>query len=395
MLPNPCVKRLVRLILFLSAGFYSAGLARGEATPTATNDPLAGLPPDVVALLTGKTKWTTSVSGEASFGFNDNVLLSFTRPERSAFARYGVEAFAWHLPRGGTDYLGLVSAEQTHYFSSETVNRESNAIAFLQWRHRFGDWLKFGLDLRGIYSDEIYDVSDSDLVRAVVQQKRLGGTGGAHVRLTPRPWVFLELQGLGTRDRYDDHFDDAKLGDGTARIGFNFRDHVELSIGGAERRRHYDERVQYTLGGRPLSALLEIKEHEHDAKLETNWGEVNRWSTVTQVGELDYDDNGTGYFNYRRKFAAQKIEWRNERWRVAFHGAAKRSDYEFQTQGSGLAPPLRIKDYYETRLRVERKLGARWTVYAVYTWERSRSNDPLAEYRLNEGLLGARWSWEK
>ena len=389
------MKRLSRLILLLSAGLCTAALAWGEDAPPAASDPLAGLPPDVVALLTGKTKWTTSLSAEASFGINDNVLLSFTRPERSTFARYAVEAFAWHLPRCGTDYLGLVSAEQTRYFTSQTVNHESNAIAFLQWRHRLGDWLKFGVDLRGIYSDEIYDVSDSDLVRAVVQQQRLAGTGGAHLRLTPRPWIFCEVQGLGTRDRYDDHFDDAKLGEGAVRLGLDFREHVELSVGATERRRHYDQRVQYTLGGRPLSSLLAISEREHDVKLETNWGEVNRWSTVTQFGELEYDDNSTGYFNYRRKFAAQKIEWRNALWRLAFSGAAKRSDYEFQTQGSGLEPPPRLKDYFEARLRLERKLGERWTLYAVYTWERSRSNDPLAEYRLNEGLLGARWSWEK
>jgi hypothetical protein len=28
-------------------------------------------------------------------------------------------------------------------------------------------------------------------------------------------------------------------------------------------------------------------------------------------------------------------------------------------------------------------------------WERNRSNEVIASYYLNEGLLGIRWSWEK
>jgi hypothetical protein len=46
-------------------------------------------------------------------------------------------------------------------------------------------------------------------------------------------------------------------------------------------------------------------------------------------------------------------------------------------------------------VRLERKLSARWTLVANYSWERSRSNDAIASYTVNEGLLGARWSWDK
>ena len=60
-----------------------------------------------------------------------------------------------------------------------------------------------------------------------------------------------------------------------------------------------------------------------------------------------------------------------------------------------LAPPPRVRDAFFARVLLERKLGAKWTVYAEYTWERNRCNDPLAAYSLNEGLLGIRWNWEK
>jgi hypothetical protein len=74
---------------------------------------------------------------------------------------------------------------------------------------------------------------------------------------------------------------------------------------------------------------------------------------------------------------------------------AKRVEFDVQTVGFGLAPPPRIKDEFLGELRVERSLGRRWTVLAGATWERTRSNDTVASYVVNEGLLGLRWSWEK
>ena len=70
-------------------------------------------------------------------------------------------------------------------------------------------------------------------------------------------------------------------------------------------------------------------------------------------------------------------------------------EFDVQTVGLGIAPPARIKDEYNLEGRVERKLTDRWTIFAALTWERSRSNDRVASYRVNEGLLGVRWSWEK
>jgi hypothetical protein len=60
-----------------------------------------------------------------------------------------------------------------------------------------------------------------------------------------------------------------------------------------------------------------------------------------------------------------------------------------------VAPPARLKENSTVELRAERKLSARWTVYAEWNWERNRSNYELASYRTNECLLGAQWSWEK
>ena len=66
-----------------------------------------------------------------------------------------------------------------------------------------------------------------------------------------------------------------------------------------------------------------------------------------------------------------------------------------QTVGFGLAPPPRVRDEFTAELRAERQVTKRWAIFVRFEWERSRSNDPLSCYVVNEGLLGVRWSWDK
>ena len=61
----------------------------------------------------------------------------------------------------------------------------------------------------------------------------------------------------------------------------------------------------------------------------------------------------------------------------------------------GALQPQLIKDEFAAEARVERKLSDRWTIVAEDRWERSRSNDEIANYHVNECLLGLRFSWEK
>ena len=114
-----------------------------------------------------------------------------------------------------------------------------------------------------------------------------------------------------------------------------------------------------------------------------------------RAGRLTYRDNGPGYFNFHQERIAHEIEWRSGKWLCRVVGEAKRVAFDVQTVGFGLAPPPRIKDEFLAEVRVERALGRRWTVLAGGTWERARSNDAVASYVVNEGLLGLRWSWEK
>ncbi len=386
--PSDRVKFPLCLSLLLAAGPARAAVNASVAP--------AGSSPEISALLADLPKWSTSVGIDAGIGYKDNLLLSQTLPEQSGFARLGVEAFLWHLPRGRTDYSGIVSAEQTRYFSGKTIDDETSAFAQLQWRYTIEGRFFFAYDVQGYYLNEIRDVSDTDVQRVVAEQQMVGGSTGPTVRWSPRDWGWLEVQAKGKRDTFRDGFYDAKIGEGVVRLGWKPTPRVELSAGLIDRRRRYAERPQYSLGGNPRDdTLLVIAEREREARLDLTLDQAGRWKSSTRVSGLKSRDNGSGYLNYGQEKVTQSLDWRRDPWRVTVDGTARRRDYDYQTVGIGLAPPARVIDEYSVRLRVERKISAQWTALFSYAWERSRSNDSVASYRVNEGLLGARWSWEK
>lgn len=381
---KPCRKSLVAtavICLFVAAlGQFATGLA--NAAPQE-----ADLPP---------ISWVAFGSSHAGFGFRDNVLLSHSGEQRSGFIRGGVDATAWRVPQGRVDYLAAVSAAGTRYFSAATVNKETQAIVLGEWRYRIGDYFKFSIDGRGYYFDQIYDASDSEFQQIVTEVKTSGARVGPKLRWALNPAWWIEAQANGKRETYPNGIDNRSVRDATLRLGWRPGKRIEASIAGTESRRNYDRREQVSVSGRQLlGTILRIAESEVEARLNLTLDRAGQWKTATRASLVRYSDNGEGYLDYRREKLAQDIEWTAGDWLFAFEGSVRRIEFAVQTVGFGIAPPPRIRDDVALNLRVERQISARWTAYLEYSWERNRSNDPLASYSMNEGLLGLRWNWEK
>lgn len=368
--------------------------------PEATAGPADAteLPADLAAALGAPLRWSSSTSLEAGFGYKDNVLLSHANEEASPLARAALEGFIWRLPPedGSLDYVGLLHASGTRFFKKLTTDHEAEATLQLEARYRPFKPLKVSLALQGYYLDEIFDISDSDFARVPTELKVAGGV----VRPTVR-WNFLanfwvEAQGAGKRESYDDNSDNNHLTEATGRLGWTASEHFELSASASESWRAYDTHEQYEIGGRLLDGTrLKVIEHEYEVRADNTWDKAEHWKTTTRVGLSDYGDNGSGFLDYQLHRAAEEIDFTGEKWSLHLEGAAKRLHYNFQTVGLGLNPPARIKEEFSVQARVERKIAARWSLFAEYNWQRNRCNDPIASYIANEGLLGARWSWEK
>lgn len=375
----------------MRAGTDAAAAAPQSAQAT-NSEPL---PPELAALLAAQPAWSSSASLSTAIGYKDNLLLSPANPERSGFARAGVEALFWHVPKGRIDYLGFFNARATRYFTGQSVHQEGQAFAGLEWRYRVPDTFSFTLDAQGYYLDQVFDISDTEITRVVAELKLTGVRLGPTIRWSILPWLWLEGKAAGDRQRFRDGINDDQVRETSVRLGWTPGDRVELSLLADEQRRDYDRREKYTMGGRLDGGRLVIHERELEGRLVVTWGARGHWKTTTRAGGLHYLDNGVGYLNYRQRHVAQEIDWSAGDWLVHAEGEAARRDYDLQTAGRGIAPPPEVKDEFATQLRVERKLSEAWTVFGEFDWERTRCNDPIESYRMNEGLLGARWSWEK
>ena len=392
------VSRVTTPLRFALLVLCATGLVRGlgAASASSASGTASALPPELAAWLAAQPTWSASATADLSYGYKDNLLLSHLDGERSAFARGSVSLLILRVPTGSFDASSYVQADGTRYFSGRTVDYDAKVWTQTELAYRLGDTFKFSLPITGYYSDQVFDVSDTEIERLVAKLKVTGGMLSPAVRWNFGPRWWIEAQANGERKRYADETNDARVGDGVVRLSWKPTQRIEARVIGSQRWWNFERRTQYTAAGRALAGThLKTFEREGQARIEITWDQAARWQTYTRLSRIDYRDNGTGYFNYREKKAAQELRWKNECWLVRVEGIARRIDFGVRTVGFGINPPPRIKDEYSAELRVERMLDQRWTLLAGYAWERSRSNDVFASYRVNEGLLGLRWSWEK
>ncbi len=371
------------------------------AGPAATDLAESSDEREIEALLAGlQPSWTFTGGATLAAGYKDNLLLGHSDPAASPFVRAGVEALLWRVPRGRIDYFGFVTAEYTRFTEEprdrvgRKVGQEAEAFAGLEWRYRIPDRFSATFDVQGYHLDQVFDVSEVTGRRRIEALKVNGGKLASTVRWSPVRWAWVEISGSGDRQRFANGFNDADLTEGSARLGGSPARWLDLSVAGSRRRREFDRRPRMADFG-DLPGLLQIRESEAEARIDTHFGTRAKWRTRTVALRREYRDNALGFLDFDQRGASQEVELSTERWLLRLDGAYRHKKYPHQTVGLGIDPPIAVREEVSGRLRVERKLSARWTLLLEAGHERSRSNDEVASYRANEGLLGARWNWEK
>jgi hypothetical protein len=402
------VTPLLRVLLATAAALVGTALSvEGQPVPGADADPLAGLSPEMIAAVTKLiSAWNYEATLEGSFGYKHNVLLSHTELENSTFLRGHAYAEVTHaLPERPTSYSLFALGERTAYFSSPAMGHEALAFAGGEWRYQ-SERLKLNLEGRGAYYDAVEDVSDTEVQRVSERLVSRSATVTPTIRWLPRAWLWFEAEGAGTRIIFRDETNNADVAGGTARIGWKPGARFEFSVAGTDERRIYDHRQAVTVDGvqpldddgNPLIVPLRIREREAEVRADVTWDRAGHWKTKTRVSWLNYDDNFSGFFDFRQRKLRQQIDWESGNWKVSLDGYARRNDFKVQNLAQlfpGFNPPKRNREEFSAELQVERNLGKQWTAFLGYNWGRSHSNDITSSYRTNESLLGARWTWEK
>ena len=340
--------------------------------------------------------WSAVASVETAVGFKDNLVLSAENEERSSFARGGVEFLVMRVPTGALDLSLFGLATGTRYLTGETIEADHKIWLHAESAYRIGSGWKVTLPVTGYSDAGVFDQSATDAERIVAELKVKGLMVGPSLRWDVLPAWWIEAQATGERKRYEDGANDGEVGGQDLRVGWAPGKRLELRVKGVRRWRSFESRARYNAAGRELFGTeLKIEERELELRATIGWDRAGRWRTTTRAGVLHYRDNGSGYFNYRDLRFAHDVEWKGGAWTVRLEAAVNRIEFGVQTVGLGLAPPARVKDEYDAALRVERQYSPRVAVFGDYRWERSRCNDAIASYRVNECLLGVRWSWER
>jgi hypothetical protein len=99
------------------------------------------------------------------------------------------------------------------------------------------------------------------------------------------------------------------------------------------------------------------------------------------------DDNGPGFFDYYRYQVSQQVRYVDDRW--DFKASARASHYDFVNQPATLSDDSsREKTLLTFTLRGDRKLLKKLKIFAEFEHERSLSNRPSEEYRVNRIVGG-------
>jgi hypothetical protein len=293
------------------------------------------------------------------------------------------------FPLDGKQFNLLLSVDDTRYPQGKQVTHEDLVVALAQFKIDHSPGWRFGLDGRYVYQDQVVDTSitETNLTATLIRGHGLALMPNARWTFARDTW--LELSGTAQRQLYWEQLDDYWEGGPRLTLGHEYGHRSSLTLAYSWNLRHYDTREQTSLSGANLpGTALQFFQHDVEFAWRHNWDSRRRWRTTTRLGFQDNQDNGPGFYDYRRHLAAQQLRYVAPTWELKAQGRV--SFYSFESQQVSLADPeLRQKSIVSASIRGEKKLGKHWSLFAEYEYEQSFSNRPLDEYRANRVAGGA------
>ena len=332
--------------------------------------------------------WNYSTELRGGFGYKDNVLLSRTNAQGSAFWMSGAEAMIFRLPTHGWHFHFFTDASDVRYFDSPSVDNEQTAIASAQLGKDLGHGWKSTLGLNYLFQNQVFDFSD-----VYTNQSSVGQIVG-HT-LAPR-WaarkamgqLWIEGEFSGTRQWLEEPLDGYWQFGPRAAIGCGWGHGSELTFSYQYSRLDYNSRDQVDASGGTLTnTALALSSHATELSLTHFWDENRRWQTIACLVYEANRHNGSGFYDYDHYRVSQQIRYRDERWEITARARLGHFDYSTQTV-SDPNKASRRKTMLNLSLRAECKLAKHFKVHASYLWDRSVSNLDFDDYTASTVLGG-------
>lgn len=384
--------RLFRHLPLLCFGFAALMPATSRASGGAAPAPA---PPALAVPLPAASRWETTSTLRGSLGWRDNALLSPFAPIQRSFARGEAEIFVYRAFGDTAELVSFLNLDLLRYFSPpEETQGDEQWFAHLEGRWQPRRAVRAVLKADAFLEDTVIDLSETELRRLVAPTRAQGAFATALVRVALPAGFVLEPQVQVKRVDYREFPGDYDATRGGLRFQWSLRPALTLSAAWLEHERRYANRNQYSASGRALPGTrLRFRQREGELRAESRWSVRGDWRVSTVLGRLENRDRASGFFDYDQKHVRLVMEWERQAWQWTVEGEARRTDHLGQTVGAGIAPPARMAEFFETRVRGQRRLGTVWAVFAEHRWERNRSNEYGFSYRANTILAGLQRDW--
>lgn len=387
---NPVPPRLPALPHCLLTCALLGGAAHGQP-PTAPALETS-LEEDLLQLLPEIPMWQRYYTARVGAGYKDNVLLSDSHPQESAFAATGLEFFASRLPdeQGQIDFFA--SVEDYRYLDSVDVESEQLIYTQVNFKKDLDERTHLELPASYIYQHQVMDVSTaSELDILKVRGHTMMFEPSLRLDLAASWWC--KGQANATRQWFESPLDDYwEVGPGM-EVGRSYGAQSEMAVHYRFGHRSYDSDESLDQDGLPIPGTARtFNRHEVEWRWRHFWDARNRWRSTTRLGYQRNEDSAEGYFDYNRYLLGHQLRFRTGTWTLLAEFKLYFYDYGHQTVSLTDADK-RSRDELSLRVRAEKKVGKYLAFYAEAEREQVNSNIDSEEYRANVVSGGLLWEF--
>jgi hypothetical protein len=337
--------------------------------------------------------WDSVFTLRAGAGYKDNVFLAHADPQGSAFVSGGAEAMVLRLAPSGPQFSFFANAEANRFFSLSPAHDEYTAFSQAQLEHDFGETARGAVAAQYFYQDQVLDISISETNREAAAVRGHTLTLRPEVRLALPRQFWLSFEAYGTRQFFERPLDDYWEASPKLALGHSYGHDSQVSLSYAPSWRFYDSDPARTSSGEAIPDSLRRRfEQETRLTWRHSWDAEKHWRTTATLGARLNQENGGGYSDYTRWFAAARLHYRAKPWELSAEGRLAQYDYATQTV-SATDLSKRRRTEVNLALRLERHITRHAKLVAAYEYERTLSNDRLETYSVNTFSGSVHWEF--
>jgi hypothetical protein len=339
--------------------------------------------PEDKRLWTESMLWDDQITVESGLGYNNNVLLSAFNPHGSAFFIDGLDLMVMRLPLDNWEVVGSIAGDDTRYWHNVGTSEEDLFISCLRVERELSDGWQAGLEARGLYENQVLDISTSSGTPTTALVKGYGITALPWVRKNLVAGLWLKLEVPVTRWLLQAPLDNYWTFGPVLTAGYDFNKCSDVSLSYGASYQPHDEWVALDAhGAPPVDALgnllppqhLVILQHQVELAWHQYWDSRRRWRSSTRLIFAYQEDNGGGWFNYYQYQVVEDLRWQTSDWQIQGSAQIACEDYPIQTIG-----PHKTQQLYRNLLNfsfeAERRLLRGLKCFVKVEYQQAISNE--------------------